>query len=190
MSHIVNGGQAYDTNTWLPPSTPTAMLTEMQLSLWAIRDMVTRIGRDVELLLEERTKPAQPKKLATEETEQLFVTEGDVKNVGKYFKAKKVYMRLKGAVELIEQRIEKMGGTAIMQRKFKAGLLHCYFRVPVGHQKYAGYYGRVDFVDKTIKSKGGNYKKFGVYIKTEQEYFAIMDSLGNALGVDFRSRYA
>ena len=204
MSHIVNGGQAYDTNTWLPPSTPTAKLTEMQLSLWAIRDMVTRIGRDIELLLEERTKPAQAdavqiqaKKLPTEETVSLFVDNEDLTHLGeKLADAEKgigLRKHRRPRWELLQENIVRLGGEKLFKRKFDAGLARiwsCKFDPGTGYYK-RGVYARVDIIDSTLpKNPSGANKKFGMECYTEREFLMLLDTLSTLLNTDLRSRYA
>ena len=76
---MINGGQANDWNTALPPQTPDR-ITELQYSVWAIRDAIERMNRDIQLLLDERTRPltfesvqVEAKKLPTEETPQVSI---------------------------------------------------------------------------------------------------------------------
>ena len=161
MQHIVNGGQAYDTNTWLPPSTPTAKLTEMQLSLWAIRDMVTRIGRDIELLLEERTKPAQvdavqiqAKKLPTAPPVQIDL--GDEESEDDVMQTER---RRRAAIERFERRVaKKLGGAEIFKKKLRAKIARIRIEGSTATSGKGYGIGKLRIEDEMIFDKDGECK--------------------------------
>ncbi len=197
MNHIVNGGSKVDQSSWLPPSTPEARLAEMQMSLWAIRDAISQMARNIELLLEDRTRPAEPRKYPTEETVQLRLEEEDVKNVAEalddHEKGIGQRKRRQPRWVLLQKDIERCGGEKLFKRKYEAGLVRIICTAFRHGSAYylRGCYARVDIVDSTLpKTASGADKKFGIECYTEREYLALLDTLSNILATDLRSRYA
>jgi hypothetical protein len=187
---MINGGQANDWNTALPPQTPDR-ITELQYSVWAIRDAIERMNRDIQLLLDERTRPltfeavqVEAKKLPTEETPQVTIEPN-------YNRVKGT--RLSSASELITRKVIAMGGAGMLKKKYDAGLVKVYI-YPFNNtasKRNRGFHGAVNFTDETIRNnKSGNAKQFTVNCRTSEEYAAAIEQLAAILGPDFRSRYA
>lgn len=194
---MINGGQANDRNTALPPQTPDR-ITELQYSVWAIRDAIERMNRDIQLLLDERTRPltieavqVEAKKLPTEETPQVTIAEDSVREFADALtsntKPKQAH-----SINLLQARIVLCGGPKIMAKKYHAGLLRVQFYKHNGTwAKERGYYGHCAIEDETLpRTKSGLVKTFGINTNSRDEYLAILDKFSAMFNTDFRSRYA
>ena len=159
---------------------------QIQQSIWSLRDAVERMNRNIELLLEERTRPdVQAVKVEAVEVEPV-----QAKPTTQTIRVKNG--RWATAVELINKSVIKMGGTKMVVQKYNAGLLNVSCnKCPVGTLRNAHYYGRVNFTDHTLpKAPKGGSKQFSVNCRSEQEYFEALDHLSTIFGMDFRSIYA
>lgn len=189
MSYTVNGAKALDVSTKLPPPTMTEILHLVLL----IRDAQTQMSRNIDLLLEERTRPAgQARKYATEETVQIYVEEEDVKQVADALDEDMVPKPQVSRMDLLRRNVLKCGGYKILKKKYDAGLVSIQaYRCKGLSFKQRGHHARINIVDVTLpRPRSGCAKTFGIYCYSEIEYLALLDNLSNVLGTDLRSRHA
>jgi hypothetical protein len=101
-------------------------LSEIQQGIWALRDAVERMSRDLQMLLDERTKPMQfeatplvAKKLLTEETVETEIDNASVKEFAEQIKKRTAAH----AVIRFERRINQyLGGGDAFKKKLASGI--------------------------------------------------------------------
>lgn len=161
-----------------------------------IESKINRLAEDMALLLDERTRPAVPKKYPTEETVEIDIDPEHVNELANAMsfdieKGAGSRRNRKPRLHLLQENVTKLGGEKIFKKKYQAGLVKlsiCKFKSDAEYFRKRHVLARIDIVDSTLpRTKSGSEKKLGMECYTEREFMMLLEALSTILGTDFRS---
>lgn len=157
--------------------TDDTMLKQLDI----IESKINRLAEDMALLLEERTRPAVPKKYPTEETVEIDIYPELTKDLAEVLKPRRT------PTDFVASRIEQMGGKTMFARKYSAGLASA-MSTTKPRKTRGNYYGYLLLIDYTLpRTKSGQPKRFEINCNDQAEYDAAVAYVSNIINAPLKA---